>query len=132
MPRDTVVLSGMVGIPRADIDEDTSIEIGFRKADAVPVANLSKPKSSDFEVSNVSVVNSDWSSKVTGEVKNNFSEEQDMLALHAVFKNGDEIVYCESTYVNDIPSGSSVPFEISVMSDLPQYTDVQVYAQSWM
>ena len=47
-----------------------------------------------------------------------------------IYKNGDEMVGGDGTYVDDLNSGSTKPFEISEYSDL-EYDSFEVYALQW-
>jgi hypothetical protein len=81
-------------------------------------------------VSNISENIGEYERTYTGEVTNNSTEDLSTVAIMVIYKNGDEMVGGDGTYVDDLNSGSTKPFEISEYSDL-EYDSFEVYALQW-
>ena len=63
----------------------------------------------------------------TGEVTNNSTEDLNMAAIIVIYKNGDDLIGGDATYIDDLSSGSTKPFKISAYSDL-EYESFEIYA----
>ena len=53
-----------------------------------------------------------------------------MAAIIVIYKNGDDMIGGDATYIDDLSSGSTKPFEISAYSDL-EYESFEIYALQW-
>lgn len=131
MPGDTVVLSSLFSVPIAGLSSDTKVEYMVNASDAVSPESLNIPSSSDLEITNVSEQHTDWDTVVTGKITNNYTSGCDMVALTALFKSEGEIIGMETTYLDNLPAGGTMAFEIDGRGDLPEHDTVEVYAQYW-
>ena len=110
----------------------------------------SKPEKVDFEIlptedynlkdastlnefKQLEVINtSEKKDKFVGEVKNPNDNSYDMAVVLVVGKDSDgNVVYVNSTFINDIEAGATVPFSISNYSDI-DISIVEYYANQWM
>lgn len=49
----------------------------------------------------------------------------------SIYQKGDEIVGGDTTYIDDLDSGSTKPFEITVYSDFDDYDSYEIVAHQW-
>lgn len=131
MPGDSVILSGTVSVPAANITSDTKVQYSVDGSDAVSAEGLDVPRTSELEITNVSEQNKDWNTAITGKITNNSTINCSMIQLDALFKKDGEIVGVDSTYVDDLAAGGTTAFEIDTLGDLPEHDTVEVYAQYW-
>lgn len=131
MPGDTVVLGSLFSVPLANLTSDTKVEYMANASDVVSADSLDIPSSSDFEITNVSEQHTDWNTAVTGKITNNYSSSCDSLALTALFKSEGEIVGMATSYLDNLPAGGTMAFEIDGHGDLPDHDTIEVYAQYW-
>lgn len=79
------------------------------------ISQVDNPNFTDFEVSNVSVKQDSFSSKITGEVTNPNEFDYDMICVSVAFRNANgELTGGTCGFVNSVPAKSTVPFEISL------------------
>jgi hypothetical protein len=127
-PKDTAILMSQMD---TGSEEPTSVEIKTKKPTLVKHKSI---KTSQFEVSNVAeVTDSIYSSKVTGELTYNGKKDLNSVAVSAIYKSGDQIVFVSQTYLDNIDGKSTTAFEITpwTASDLPAHDSVEVVAQHW-
>ena len=84
----------------------------------------------ELAVSNVSENIGEYDVKYTGEVTNNSTIDQDSLSVIVVFKKGDEALGGICTYVENVKSGETKPFEVSG-GDIPEHDSYEIYALQW-
>lgn len=71
--------------------------------------------------------------KITGEINNPNDYTVDNSVVVAICRNDKgELVDIVSTFVNSIPAGGSIPFEISMFGNKNKYPDIKVYADRWL
>lgn len=87
--------------------------------------------SDQLEVFNVSEVDDTFGIKFTGEVTNKSDKDLNMVCVNVIFKSGDKIIGGESTYVDDLSVGKTMPFEISTFISEPFYDSYEVVAIQW-
>ena len=88
-------------------------------------------KSSDLIISGVNERPDMFSTKYTGTVKNNSAIDTSMIGVTVILKNGGQIVYGTTTFVNDVKAGAEKPFEVSTMGTIPEHDAVEVTAIQW-
>ena len=99
-------------------------------ADDIDIDNIKDISGIINTSSNVSENIGEYNRTYTGEVTNNSTEDLSMVAVIVIYKNGDEMIGGNATYVDDLSSGSTKPFEISEYSDL-EYESFEIYALQW-
>lgn len=113
-------------------DAPATVEISVGNSDDDYVAQSSSGiiQSGDLSVSNISE-NSGTYKTFTGEVTNNSAENLDGLAITVIYKSGDSIVGGETSYADELKSGETQPFEVSVYSDFADYDSYEIHALQW-
>lgn len=130
MPGDTITLIGMTAIPLSYITDDASINFnvscsGFSSKDRGGL------RSTDFEISNISELPGGFQNLITGEVTNLSSGEVDMVQLSLVLRKNGEIVYLETSYVDDLIPNVPQAFEFQRFSAWPEHDSIEISAQYW-
>lgn len=131
MPGDTIVLGSQVAVPASQISDDTIVEYAVSASQTVAASSLDVPSSTDYEITNVSEQHTDWNTTVTGKITNNYTSTSSSVRLTALFKSGGEIVGMANSFIDNLPAGGTMAFEISAYNDLPDHDTVEVYAQYW-
>ncbi len=132
MPQDSVVLCSMFTLSAdAEVDANTKIHYDISSSDTVSSEALYIPRSTDFDISNVSEQHTDYNTAVTGKITNNFGEDINSISLTAVFKKDDKIVGVANTYLSNLIAGKATAFEIDGYGDMPEHDEVEVSAQYW-
>ena len=67
---------------------------------------------------------------ITGKVKNNSSVDTDTVGVTAIYKSGGEIVYGETTFVDNLSAGQEKAFEVNSF-DVPDHDSYELYAFNW-
>ncbi|MCR4896481.1 MAG: hypothetical protein K5891_06855 [Lachnospiraceae bacterium] len=129
LPKDTVVLNGDMSVPKSELRDDTSSEIGGGWDNMSENVPSGAAKSSDFEIKNVSERSNGDS--ITGEVKNNSGTGQDMIELILILKKSGKAVYIDYDYMDSLYEGGTKAFEFSAYDGFPAHDKIEVYAQSW-
>ena len=108
-----------------------SIEISYVEPDddwhIVSTSKLDHAKYTPFEIKSSKLKDN----RIIGELYNPNDYNQSMIAVTVVFrdKNG-QLLGGDTTFINNVKAGETVPFELSVSKDL--VTDsFEVYAQPW-
>ena len=90
-------------------------------------------RQADLVISNASVNDSAAGMKIfTGEVTNNSGQDIDMVCVNVIYKSNGEIVGGESTLVDDVKKGTTIPFEIMSLSRFDAYDDYEIHALKWL
>ena len=128
MPGDTVPIIGRMSIVSSEIQEDSYVSYEVEcKSFGDDSFIYSSARTTDFAISNVSE-HSGSRDSVTGEIKNNFSEDATMLKIVAIFRKNNNIVGVESTYMDDLSVNQSKAFEIDGLLEFPEHDSVEVVA----
>lgn len=85
----------------------------------------------ELTISNVSENIGEYDISYTGELTNNSTLDQDSVCIVVVFKKGDNAIGGICTYVDNVRSGETKPFEVSSYGDLPEHDSYEVYALQW-
>ena len=100
--------------------------------------NFSKPSSLDhdsfqpLEVVGANLKQGDYDKRILGEVKNNNDYAIEMAVVAVLFRDdAGNLVGGTCTFVNQVPAGGSVPFDINVYADIDT-ENYEVYANSWV
>lgn len=113
-------------------EEAGSVEISVSngKDDYMHQSGSDAIRQEQLAVSNVSENVGEYNRTYTGEITNNSTKDLDTVAVIVIYKNGDKMIGGDSTYIDDLSSGSTKPFEISAYSDL-EYDSFEIYALQW-
>lgn len=131
MPGDTIVLLGTISIPKSALSDDTRVSWQVECSDFTTDGFVhSEASTADFIVSNVSE-RTGYSSSITGEVKNVFSEDMSNVYVTVVFRKEGKIVYAEYTFISNLSAGQTKAFEITSYRDWPEHDTVDVTAMAW-
>lgn len=126
---DTIVYGSSVGYEGEEADS-VEISVSNGKDDYMHQSGSGVIRQEQLAVSNVSENIGEFNRTYTGEVTNNSTEDLSMAAIIVIYKNGDEMIGGDATYIDDLSSGSTKPFEISEYSDL-EYESFEIYALQW-
>ena len=126
---DTIVYGNRVSYEGEEADS-VEISVSNGKDDYMHQSGSGVVRQDQLTVSNISENIGEYERTYTGEVTNNSTEDLSTVAIMVIYKNGDEMVGGDGTYVDDLNSGSTKPFEISEYSDL-EYDSFEVYALQW-
>lgn len=83
-----------------------------------------------FVISNVSVNESDYNRRFTGEVTNNSDVDLKAVFVAVIFKNNGKLIGGARGFVHNIKSGETLPFEVSDDSDI-EYDSYEMYGLQW-
>lgn len=68
-------------------------------------------------------------SKFTGQVENTSDEDQTLVKITVVLKQGEQIVGGDMTYINELNAGGTKPFEINAFGSSVEFDSYEFYAQ---
>ena len=111
----------------------TNVEISIARPDDydyIPQAGADIIHSSDLAISNVSEFG-ESNKRYTGEVTNNSSIDLDSVCVCVIYKNGDEIIGGDATFVDSVNSGETKAFEISLRNSPIDYDSYEIVALQW-
>ena len=126
---DTIIYGNRVSY---EGEEANSVEISVSngKDDYMHQSGSGVIRQEQLAISNVSENVGEYEKTYTGEVTNNSTEDLSTVAVIVIYKNGDEMIGGDATYIDDLSSGSTKPFEISEYSNL-EYESFEIYALQW-
>ena len=126
---DTIIYGNRVSY---EGEEANSVEISVSngKDDYMHQSGSGVIRQEQLAISNVSENVGEYETTYTGEVTNNSTEDLSTVAVIVIYKNGDEMIGGDATYVDDLSSGATKPFEISEYSNL-EYESFEIYALQW-
>lgn len=96
------------------------------------IDNSSAIYSSELKVSNVSYINGQYYSRVTGEITNTSNKNCSAARVSVIFEKDGKIIGGTYSYVNNINANSKVPFEVSINESGLQFDKYQVVAVPWL
>ena len=112
-------------------DTPSKINVNLLKPDKYDII---VPSKLDYEThvqmvgQNLSV----WDESVTGEIYNSNDYDVESAVVVVVFRNAEgEIIFGEHTYVDQIYAQDTVPFDISIYTDIDLPEECEVYAYLW-
>ena len=87
--------------------------------------------SSEFSIENLSIVESDWDTSVTGEITNNSDVDCDDVIITVVYLKDGKMVGGYHSYQDDMSAGKKTAFDISTwgLDDL-EYDELEVVAHA--
>lgn len=131
MPGDTITLCGMFSMLTSKLTEDSQIFYDVEWESFSTASSLySKAKTSDFEITNVTETNGS-ENYITGEIKNNYSEDVNSINLSIVLRKDGEIVYMENTFLDNLRTGQTKAFEFHRYHNWPEHDAIDVSAMVW-
>ena len=87
-------------------------------------------RQSDLAISNVTEKPGTIGTTYTGEVTNNSTIDMSMVSIIVIYKKDGQMYGGETTYVDNLRSGESRPFELSSLNN-PDHDSFEVYALNW-
>ena len=87
-------------------------------------------RQSDLVISNTSENPGTIGTTYTGMVANNSTVDLDTVCINVVYIKDGQMFGGETTYIDDLKSGASKPFEISQMKDI-DHDSYEIYALQW-
>ena len=126
---DTIIYGNMVTYEGEEA-ESIEISVSNGKDDYMHQSGSGVIRQEQIVISNVSENIGEYERTYTGEVSNNSTEDLSTVAVIVIYKNGDEMIGGDTTYIDDLNSGATKPFEISAYSDL-EYESFEIYALQW-
>ncbi len=126
---DTIIYGNMVTYEGEEA-ESVEISVSNGKDDYMHQSGSGVIRQEQLAISNVSENIGEYERTYTGEVSNNSTEDLSTVAVIVIYKNGDEMIGGDTTYIDDLNSGATKPFEISAYSDL-EYESFEIYALQW-
>lgn len=85
----------------------------------------------ELEVSNTNIMQDQFSSSVTGVVKNTMDEDIGGSWVSVIFYKEGAMIGGKFTFTEGISSGGEMPFDISIYQMPEGYDDYKVYAYNW-
>lgn len=132
MPKDTIVMVESIGV--TNYTDDCKIDINV-STDFTNVKNSvikENSTSKDFAFTNVSEITEKYNNKITGEIINNFTQNVDCVLLTVMLRKNEEIVYIDTTFVDDLQMGQNTAFEYDYYSkNWPDHDSIELSAQQW-
>lgn len=126
---DTIIYGNKVSYEGEEADS-VEISVSNGKDDYMHQSGSGVIRQEQLAISNVSENAGEYETTYTGEVTNNSTEDLSTVAVIVIYKNGDEMIGGDATYVDDLSSGATKPFEISEYSNL-EYESFEIYALQW-
>lgn len=126
---DTIVYGNKVSYEGEEADS-VEISVSNGKDDYMHQSGSGVIRQEQLAISNASENVGEYETTYTGEVTNNSTEDLSTVAVIVIYKNGDEMIGGDATYVDDLSSGATKPFEISEYSNL-EYESFEIYALQW-
>lgn len=126
---DTIIYGNKVSYEGEEADS-VEISVSNGKDDYMHQSGSGVIRQEQLAISNVSENVGEYETTYTGEVTNNSTEDLSTVAVIVIYKNGDEMIGGDATYVDDLSSGATKPFEISEYSNL-EYESFEIYALQW-
>lgn len=87
-------------------------------------------RQADLVISNVSVNPGMIGSTFTGEVTNRSTVDADTVCIIVMYKKDGQFFGGETTYIDNLRSGESKPFEVTALADM-DYDSYEIYALNW-
>lgn len=125
----TDVLPGRVAVTGRFISVGSSVvdHLEIRAPEAADAVHGVAPGA--FAVSDLSATNDEWSTTVTGVLAGSFTTEQSYVRLNVVARDPQGVVIgAEADYVERLPAGGQVRFEVLFFDVLPEGTTFEAYA----
>lgn len=108
-----------------------TVEITASSGDYIPGNSTGVIPTSNFTISNTSEIVDEYGSvSYTGEIENIGDTDVDGVAITVTLKNNGQIVYGNTTYVDNLTAGSKKAFELSEYN-LPEHTEYVISANAW-
>lgn len=125
-PQETIYWAGQV-----DCKGQTPAKVEFttKKSDK-KFTKDKKTINSTLSIENPNEVVGDYNTTYTGIVKNDHSKDLESVAIILILKNDEKIVGGQSTFVDDIPSKQTAPFEINSYHDVP-HNSFEIFTYDW-
>ena len=126
---DTIVYGSRVSY---DGEDAASVDISVSNSsdDYMHQSGSDVIRQDQLAISNVSEYKEEHEKRYTGEVTNNSTEDLDVVAITVIHKIDGEIVGGGITFIDDLNSGYTKPFEISLFSNY-EYESFEIYALQW-
>lgn len=85
-----------------------------------------------FQITGLTVNETDYSTTFTGELVNPNSVSFDMVAISVILRDANnKIIAGYSGFANSVAPNGKVPFQVMSLGDVPQYTKYEAYATTW-
>ena len=127
---DDVITYGSYVSYEGDVPDSVDISVNNGDDDYMHQEGSGVIRQDELSISNTSENEGSYDKKYTGEITNNSTEDLDMAAVIVIFKDGEEIVGGETAYIDDLKSGTTLPFEVSVSNDI-DYDSYEIYGMQW-
>ncbi len=86
-----------------------------------------------FQIAGLIVSDSGYITKWTGELVNPNSQSFEQVAVSVLLRDANgKLVVGYSGFASHVPSNGSVPFEVSALGEVPQYSKFEAYATPWV
>ena len=125
-----IALTSLASIPASYSDENISVDFNLGIGKQLDSTNPA-PRSSDFYISGITENKSSLFPSVSGEIRNDYPEDVDTVAVTAILRNKGGLVEAATSYVDNLSSGSTRGFTIDLSDDVLEHDSVEVMAQSW-
>lgn len=124
----TVKIAGMMFT-----DDREPADVQFSVVGSSDIAKPTKAHTIELEVKNTNELTDEYGIyRVLGEIENLSDSDVNIFnqEVTLVLKQGSEVVYAMSTYVDDLTAGATTTFEF-VDHDVPDHDTYEVYAYAW-
>lgn len=88
-------------------------------------------KRNELQIANTSEFIGDSSRRYTGELTNSSAVDLDSVCIVVIFKNGDDFAGGIIGFADDVKSGTTHPFEVTLYSKFDEYDSYEIYALQW-
>ena len=126
---DTIVYGSRITYEGEEADS-VDISVSNGNDDYMHQSGSGVIRQDQLAISNVSENTGEYERTFTGEVTNNSTEDLDTVAIIVIYRSGDEMIGGDATFIDNLNSGSTQPFEIDEYSDL-EYESYEIYALQW-
>lgn len=126
---DTIVYGSRITYEGEEADS-VDISVSNGNDDYMHQSGSGVIRQDQLAITNVSENTGEYERTFTGEVTNNSTEDLDTVAIIVIYRSGDEMIGGDATFIDNLNSGSTQPFEIDEYSDL-EYESYEIYALQW-
>ncbi len=132
LPEDTVYCFGIESMYSGRLEECVDVDATLYRTSFARFDYLNSPiRSTDIEISDVSLTEEKQSQNITGVITNNSAFKLEDPTVFVVFKLDDEVVAIDYTELGNISPGATEDFTIKIYNYLPEYDTFECYVDVW-
>lgn len=135
MPMDVAVTTGTITMTKSAIKQmnadDGTVDLQANCRFVEDSSFYRTARTTDFTVTNVSVIEGAYFDAIAGKITSNYSDDVTYAEVVVIFKKDDEAVYIDSTIVDNLRAGATMPFKSQTINKIPDYDSVETYVMAY-